>query len=441
MRSMTDLDRRRVLAGMISAPLALPAIAAPPGLDRQLARTIRTDARLDKILAAARALLATGLTAGSDYPEVWIRDLNTFIEVGLEVQESSLYREALRRFFLLQGPGGDVLDGYAPASERIEREYRTSPELPGLLGHKNSVEVDQESSLVQAVARYVRVTGDRAFLSDVVNGERVDRRLVHALEWVMRERWSERYGLVWAATKIDWGDVQPENNPGAVIDEMTHPAIGIYDNAFFVIAINELLGLSVLDKQAVARWTIIRNRTRDNIRRHLWRGPRRGPLAHIYLDKGSPFPATFDESRIYYHGGVATAIEAGVLKGDEIRPTLAQVEANVKAAGAATIGLTIYPAYPSGLFKNPNVRTAYTYQNGGDWDWFGARWVRELVRHGHVADAYRVFGPMLDRSLAHGGFYEWWTLDNQPRGSGQFRGAAGVMATAALSLRSWAASR
>jgi hypothetical protein len=441
MRSKPDLDRRRVLAGMVGASLTFPAMAALQGSDRQLAQAIRADARLDKILAAARALLATGLTAGTDYPEVWIRDLNTFIEVGLEVQAASIYREALRRFFLLQGPGGDILDGYAPESDRIERDYRTSPELPGLLGHKNSVEVDQESSLIQAVARYVRVSGDRSLLSEVVDGERVDRRLERALEWVMRERWSERYGLVWAATKIDWGDVQPENNPGARIDEMTHPAIGIYDNAFFVIAVDELLGLSVLDKPAVARWTTIRDRTRENIRRHLWRGPRRGPLPHIYLDKGSPFPAWFDESPIYYHGGVATAIEAGVLKRDEIRPTLAQVEANVKAAGAATIGLTVYPAYPSGLFLNPNVRTAYTYQNGGDWDWFGARWVRELVRLGHVADAYRVFGPMLDRSLAHGGFFEWWTLDNQPKGSGQFRGAAGVMATAALSLRAWAANR
>jgi hypothetical protein len=124
MRSTTDLDRRRVLAGMIGASLAFPAIAAPPGMDRQLAQTIRTDARLDKIVAAARALLATGLTAGSEYPEVWIRDLNTFIEVGIEVQKSSLYRDALRRFFLLQGPGGDVLDGYAPESDRIESTGR-----------------------------------------------------------------------------------------------------------------------------------------------------------------------------------------------------------------------------------------------------------------------------------------------------------------------------
>lgn len=45
---------------------------------------------------------------------------------------------------------------------------------------------------------------------------------------------------------------------------------------------------------------------------------------------------------------------------------------------------------------------------------------------------------MLDRVLEHDGFFEWWTPDNQPKGSGKFRGSAGVLIEAIRELRAWA---
>jgi hypothetical protein len=47
---------------------------------------------------------------------------------------------------------------------------------------------------------------------------------------------------------------------------------------------------------------------------------------------------------------------------------------------------------------------------------------------------------MLSRVLRHGDFHEWWSLDNQPRGSSQYRGSAGVLAIAAEQLIDWARS-
>jgi hypothetical protein len=55
-----------------------------------------------------------------------------------------------------------------------------------------------------------------------------------------------------------------------------------------------------------------------------------------------------------------------------------------------------------------------------------------------VAGAYQELRPMADRVVRHGGFHEWWTRDNQPRGSGQFRGSAGVLGLAIQQLRAWA---
>jgi hypothetical protein len=110
----------------------------------------------------------------------------------------------------------------------------------------------------------------------------------------------------------------------------------------------------------------------------------------------------------------------------------------MRAAGAASIGLTVYPPYPEGFFKNPQVRHPYSYQNGGDWCWFGGRMIQALVEEGFIEQAYRQLQPMTERVKRAGGFYEWWSLDNKPRGSAGFRGSAGVLGRAIELLETWA---
>jgi hypothetical protein len=64
--------------------------------------------------------------------------------------------------------------------------------------------------------------------------------------------------------------------------------------------------------------------------------------------------------------------------------------------------------------------------------------VRQLARHGFVEEAYRELKPMVSRVVTHGDFHEWWSRDNQPRGSKQFRGSAGVLGKAIEELLAWA---
>ena len=100
--------------------------------------------------------------------------------------------------------------------------------------------------------------------------------------------------------------------------------------------------------------------------------------------------------------------------------------ANVEASGAASIGLTLYPPYPDGFFKNP-IMAPHSYQNGGDWTWFGGRMIQQLIAHGFVEDAYVHIQPMVKRVKENDGFFEWYTITNEPKGSGTFRGSAGVL--------------
>jgi hypothetical protein len=175
---------------------------------------------------------------------------------------------------------------------------------------------------------------------------------------------------------------------------------------------------------------------RANARKHLWDAKRQKFIPHVYL-AGSPFPKDFDEAAVHYHGGTGVAMEAGLLSRDEIVSVLETMRENVRDAGASSIGLTVYPPYPKGFFKNPSMGP-YSYQNGGDWCWFGGRIVQQLIRHGLVREAYAELKPMIARVQKHGDFYEWWSLDSQPRGSHHYRGSAGVLGKAILMLQDWA---
>ncbi len=427
---------------LIADPLtaAPPSSTGPNQTARQtaLAREILADPVLPAVHQMARQLLKSGLNAGSGYGEVWIRDLNTFIEVALEVNEPARFREALLTFFKFQGTNGDIVDGYIPLDQaKVKYAYRTSPLAPNLMAHKNTVETDQESSLVQAVRKYISVTGDTSILTERVAGATVRERLGRALDNVLTERFDRAHGLVWGATTADWGDVQPESPWGVELDKDSHRALDIYDNAMLVIALNDYLQLLGDRASEAARWTAVRDELKRHIREQLWDAKRQKFVPHVY-PAGSPFPRDFDENAICYHGGTAVAIEAGLLSHDEIVASLRLMVEDVRLAGAASIGLTLYPPYPKGFFKNPGMAEPYSYQNGGDWCWFGGRMIQQLIRAGFVEEAYRELKPMVIRVQRVGDFHEWWSRDNQPRGSGQFRGSAGVLGRAIEMLQAWA---
>jgi len=427
----------RLLRYAIIAVIAGSSSLAAAGSGKSLAEEILANEDLTAVLERGRALLKTGLNAGSGYGEVWIRDLNTFIELALEVQDRGQIRESLLVFFHFQGANGNIIDGYIPAKKAsVGYEFIKSADMPQLWGHKNTVETDQEASLVQAIAKYVRATGDSSVLRAKVNGLTVRDRLELALRFLLEHRYDAGHGLIWGATTSDWGDVQPEHSWGVRLDESSHRAIDIYDNAMLVIAINDYVELIGPGSEKAKEWQAVAARIKANVRKHLWDAARHKYRPHIYLE-GSPFPDDFDEERIYYHGGTATAIEAGMLSKAEILLVLGDMINNMRFAGAGSIGLTVYPPYPAGYYKNPSMGP-FSYQNGGDWTWFGGRMIQQLIAYGYVEEAYRQLLPMIERVEANDGFFEWYTVANEPKGSGLFRGSAGVLGKAIEMLRAWA---
>ena len=64
--------------------------------------------------------------------------------------------------------------------------------------------------------------------------------------------------------------------------------------------------------------------------------------------------------------------------------------------------------------------------------------IQQLARNGLYEEAYEHLKPMVARVTENQGFYEWYTVDNKPKGSGTFRGSAGVLYKAIIMLEEWA---
>jgi len=381
-------------------------------VNEELGRQIKTDENFKYVKEKALEVIAEGFNAGDGYREVWIRDYNTFVNLAAKVYPKEELKENLLVFFRMQGEDGNIIDGFTPA-ENIgegETDFSYSELEPRYAGHKNTVETDQETSLVQTVYKYIKTTGDRLILKEVVGDKTVAERMEWAMNFLMTERFSEEYGLLWGATTADWGDVQPEHGWGVDLDENTHRAIDVYDNAMMVIALGHLMEMIPSTK---TKWAPVRQKIAEDTRKHLWDKKEQKFIPHIYLE-GSPFPDDFDENEIYYFGGTAIAIEAGLLSKKEIKSSLEEMISRVKQARAPSIGLTLYPPYPEGFFANEIMNPVYSYQNGGDWTWFGGRMVLELVKNGFVKEAYEQIQPMTERVVKNKGFYEWYSINNEP---------------------------
>ena len=404
---------------------------------QQLAETILNDTTLHQVDSMARSIISQGFNAGSGYSQIWARDMNTFIEVACEETNQTDIRNAILLFFALQQPNDEMIDGYVlkPDFTWYDNHPYYADAAPDHVGFKNTVETDQESSLIQIVGKYIRKTGDTSILREDVAGRTVLERMDDMVDYLMRERYSEQYGLLFGAMTADWGDVQPNDDFGCDMNELSSRAIDVYDNAMFLIALDYLQEMTD-DASLLKKWKGIREQIAQNVRKHLWDAERKKFIPHLYIDP-SPIPAGFDENQIHYHGGTAVAIEAGLLSKEEIAVVNAQMLENVRLSGMPSIGLTLYPTYPEGFFRG-GMAKPYVYQNGGDWTWFGGRMIQQLVANGFIEEAYDEIRPMIDRVIKNQGFFEWYGMGGVPSGSGHFKGSAGVLAKAIEMMNDWA---
>jgi hypothetical protein len=354
-----------------------------------------------------------GFAAGSDYPQIWIRDLATFVSgAKLYYPLADLQRMA-ERFLEHQRPAGDIVDW-------VDGDGRSD---------KNTVETDQESSLV--LAAYEIALDDPGWLRRIVAGEPVFARLRRALQWVWDRKRNNQTGLVTSGLTADWGDVEntyPDQRAIKWSDRST-PVHSIYTQAKFIQAIDRLidmahaLGEEVDSRNWAKRLTFLRQKCRQQL--YL----KNAGYFRIHLIPGEP--ARFDfEKDILAVGGNAEAIRAGLMTPQEISAFLAVLEKRRSALRLGSVSFTLLPPYPDRFFPHPLLSSSWSYQNGGEWDWIGGRVIDALFQSGHREKAQVYLKEIIGKHLRNFNIFEWEDRSGAGRGASFYVGAAGAIGRA-----------
>jgi hypothetical protein len=418
----------------VSFRLADPSLQA---LTRHLAPTLEANRKELR----GRTGLVRGFGAGAVYPQIWLRDSATLIPLARYLYAREYLESWVGEHLAHQREDGALRDWIAagePSAFRgdaplVEAVYRAGPVV--ISADRNTTEADQETSAVEAAYQVFRITGDRAWLKSTVAGRALVDRLDASLSFLLRRRFSRRHGLVTSAFTADWGDVSPVHGDQRAIylDDKTPVVVGLYTNVLFFRAARDLEALlDAAGRPARARfWAAQARNVRAAINRHFWQRDRGFYRMHLVVSAPAGWNAP-DDGDVFALGGNAVAVLYGVADAEQAPRVFAAVEERRRRFGVSTVAGTLLPPYPSGFFRHPILREPYTYQNGGQWDWFAGRLLVAEFERGHATAARRQLGEIAARVARTGGMREWATRDGAGRGSATYAGSAGALGAAVI---------
>ena len=357
-----------------------------------------------------------GFSAGSEYPQIWLRDSNSVIGVAKYFYGEDYLISWLEEILAYQEQNGSLNDW-------IDAHGKTD---------KNTTETDQESGAVQAAFQIYKIFGPR-WLEKPVTGERIIDRLERALMFVLNARLSPQYGLVTGAHTADWGDVDmvDADQQAIYVDERTHWTADIYDQSMFFQACSNLAEMmDALDKTKRGFfWREKARSIKENTDRWLWQEDKGFYRVHIHLDSLSH---DFDEDDMFAMGGNTQAIISGLANEEQSRRIIQEALERQEKFHISTISGTLLPPYPKNLFKHPLLDDPYEYQNGAQWDWFGGRLVHAMFTNGFSSIAKEKLMEIISKNVTNRGFFEWDNRAGVGRGSDFYAGSAGSLGKALI---------
>lgn len=380
-----------------------------------------------------------GFGAGDVYPQIWLRDSATLLPTSRFYFPVAYLTSWLEEHLAHQGSGGQLYDWIAagpvshftPYAPKAEEIYGSGDDV--LSADKNTVAADQESSAVVAASRIYDVTGDKNWLRNEIEGRRLIERLDAGLRYLVRERADPESGLIVSGFSADWGDVSPTHpdTKAIYLDDATPRVIGLYTNSLFYFAASKLSELhAVLKEDSQAEfWSRTAETTKESVNRHLWQEDRGFYRMHAVLTPAltAGWP---DDSNIFAMGGNALAVLYGIADQNQATSIFERAQERRNEVGMSTVSGSLLPAFPRGFFAHPMLKEEYVYQNGGQWDWFGGRFVLSEFERGFTERAHRQLVQIARKVVSSGGLYEWQSRDGKGRGSRNYAGSAGALGAA-----------
>jgi len=296
---------------------------------------------------------------------------------------------------------------------------------------KNTVESDQESSLV--LAAWHLALSDPSWLVGEVAGVSRLRRLEMALEWLWQKRRDVKRRLIWSGFTADWGDVERSypDQRAIKLSDRSRRTYSTYAQALFIQAAQKLVLMAerLNDETMADRWRQREKSVVAETRRQLFLADR--GYFRIHRVEGKDDSLRW-ERNILAVGGNAEAMRAGLMSRAEIARFLKVLEKRRGEYGLRTVSFTLLPPFPENFFPHPLLRVPWSYQNGGEWDWIGGRLVSALYRAGFRNEADRYLEEILAKNLDEMNVFEWSDRAGNGRGALFYAGAAGVLGEAIL---------
>lgn len=374
----------------------------------------------------------SGFGAGDAYPQIWLRDSAWIVPAAAAYYDSATLTSWLDLHLSVAQKNGRLRDWVAAGAPEAFREWAPRVTAVGVLSvDTNSNESDQEPSAALAWCRARESLGSGGATQDGADASRV-RRLVQAMDALIRDRTDRATGLIWSGLTADWGDVSPlyPDQRAIYLDEKTPRTLSLYTN---VMATAALECLAPHAPEPGDRPRLVRRaaQLRERIDAHFWMRERGFFRIRRGLD---PTPAQAfggDEDSRFALGGNALAALFGIASQTQAASIFETAERLRVTNRFSTISTTLIPPYEAGVFKHPAMREPFQYQNGGQWDWFGAPLVQAEFERGHSERARAHLDQIVSRILRAGpGLHEWYAQDGSPMGSGAYAAAAAALHSA-----------
>ncbi len=380
----------------------------------QLMKIIRLTLNQNEVIFDGKTGKISGFSAGTDYPQIWIRDANTIIPASRYFYDQSFLVSWLEEHLAFQNENGSLEDWIDSRGE----------------SDKNTTETDQEASAVQAAFQIFILLGP-TWLGKPIEQMRIIDRLDKALEFVCNSRWNDEFGLLTGAHTADWGDVDlvDGNQEAIYVDDRTRWTADIYDQSMFYEACLNLADMwnALGARNRRAFWRQKARQVQNNADKWLWQEDKGFYRVHIHLDE---WEHDFDENDMFAMGGNTQAINSGLADEEKSRRIIQEALKRQEANDVSTISGTLLPPYPKNFFRHPLLDDPYEYQNGAQWDWFGARLIYAMFQQGFSQKAKEKWLEIIRKNAENRGFFEWDNKDGIGRGSDFYAGSAGSMGKA-----------
>jgi len=429
--------------GVLASPSACSRVEAPV---RPVAAESASLKRIRQVLARVPETLAknhktfvvpdgtvSGFGAGDAYPQIWLRDSAWIVPAAAAYYDPGTLTSWLDLHLIAAQKNGRLRDWVAPGAPEVFKEWAPRVAALGVLSvDTNTNESDQEPSAALAWCRARDAIATSA-TADPADVGRV-RRLIQAMDALIRDRTDRASGLVWSGLTADWGDVSPlyPDQRAIYLDEKTPRTLSLYTNVMATAALECLAphAREPRDKERLARRAA---KLREAIDAHLWMKDRGFFRIRKTLDPTASEAFGRDEDSRFALGGNALAALLGIASDAQAAAIFETAERLRVANNLSTVSTTLIPPYEAGVFQHPAMREPFQYQNGGQWDWYGAPLVQAEFERGHSARARAHLDQIVARILRAGpGIHEWYAQDGSPMGSGAYAAAAAVLHNATV---------